>query len=166
MDGKFHIPTQAEMLERGIKAAARYLEHCGEQVLDMAFECAPGRIDLVSRDADGTIRIVFVRVRQYVLPEMLVVDDELRRVLETRAAFWLEAHRDEVDCAVTFDVADLAIIGTDRAMMRVQRDILQGMRVDGRDLLARAELRSTPVPGDAVEVDVCDDDPSEEDSGE
>lgn len=167
MDGNIHIATQAELLEKAIKATATFLRRNGDEVLDMAFECPPGRIDLVSRDAGGTIHIVNVRVRRYSLPDMLEVDADIRHVLELRAACWLESHREEVDCAVEFDFADLAIVGEDRALMRVHRNVLAGAPILGGELLARSEIRAAAVPDDAVEVDVDDaDSSSEEDSDE
>ncbi|ACV23061.1 Uncharacterised protein family UPF0102 [Slackia heliotrinireducens] len=161
MDGNIHIATQAELLERGIKATGRYLELNGETVLDAAYETPAGRIDLVTRDANDVVRFVMVRVRRSMLPDMMKIGDEERGVLEMRASTWLEAHRDAVDCAISFDIVDLAIIGNgnDRAIMRVARDALAGScpYTTGNDLLARAELRAATVPDGAVELDIDDD---------
>ena len=169
MDGNIHITTSVELQEKAIKATATFLERGGDEILDAAWESDAGRIDVVSRDANGVIRFVFVRVDRGFLPKMVEMTDRIRQCMEVRAVMWLRDHRDAADCMLAFDIADLGVIGSDRAIMRVHRNALgDACPFTGGDLLARSEMRAASIPDDAVKVDACDDvdSSSDEDSDE
>ena len=104
--------------QRGERAAARFLERRGYDIVDRNWACPAGEIDLVARDGD-TIVFVEVKTRTSLdagLPEE-AVDEQKRHRYEILAAHYLKAH-DVEEAPVRFDVVALLVVASDRALVR------------------------------------------------
>ena len=116
------MPSEAHNIilgKRGERAAARYLERCGYEVLDRNWSCPAGEVDIVAQDGD-TIVFVEVKTRTSIMkgfPEE-AVDAEKRARYEKIAAWYLKDECDAVDMHVRFDVMALLVVGEDRAFMK------------------------------------------------
>lgn len=115
-----------EMNERARKAAGRYLELKGMEILDRNWsrEGMAGRIDLIADDA-GTLVFATVSVSSTAEDAGFREEPLSREQAELLAATWLGEHPDaEVDVPVRFDRLALLICGGDRAMLRHYVNVL------------------------------------------
>ena len=134
----------------GINASAKYLQQVGDyDVLNREWENAAGRWDLVMHEHNDdidTIVFVDVDVRQYDMPAPIDIRDCNRRDMEHRAIAWIDAHRDDIhDVRLRFDRIDLAVIGTDRAIVRHSVNVLghmpcESISGDAEQLISGLEL--------------------------
>lgn len=108
-----------ELGRRGEKAALRYLERRGFDVLDANWLCPFGEADIVAFDGD-TLCFIEVKTRRGAekgFPEE-AVDARKRAKYEKIAACYLKEH-EYVDVHVRFDVIAILVLGSDRAFLRM-----------------------------------------------
>lgn len=108
--------------DRGEDLAGDYLLAHGYQLLDRRWRCRYGELDLVARDAGGTICFVEVKLRssgRAGLPRE-AVDRRKRERLRTAAACYLSQH--DLDVPARFDVAE---IYTDEAHRPLRLEYLE-----------------------------------------
>ena len=108
--------------DRGEDLAGDYLLAHGYQLLDHRWRCRYGELDLVARDAGGTICFVEVKLRssgRAGLPRE-AVDRRKRERLRTAAACYLSQH--DLDAPARFDVAE---IYTDEAHRPLRLEYLE-----------------------------------------
>lgn len=107
-----------EIGEKGEKAAIRYLENKGYDILCTNWKCKMGEMDIVAMDA-GTLVFVEVKTRTNIsigLPED-AVGAKKRKKYECMAAMYLQDH-DYCDMGVRFDVIGILVINGKRALIR------------------------------------------------
>ena len=107
-----------EMHERAVKAAARYAEIKGYEVVDRdwASEALAGRIDLVAKD-DGAY--VFIEVTAVDRSEGGFAEGRLtREQLEVLAATWFANNAPDAEAPVRFDAIDMIVVGGSKALLR------------------------------------------------
>ena len=100
------------------KAAARYLELRGYEILEQDWECDRGSIDIVCKDEDGTLVFVDAHTAHGDFPNVSC-DAARRSKLETMALNYL-AENEFVDVAVRFDTVCVVPVGSNRALLRHQ----------------------------------------------
>ena len=107
-----------EFGRRGEAAAARYLELCGYDILEMNWECPAGEADIIARDVD-TVVFVEVKTRRSIEKGFPAerVDAEKRSRYE-KIAMWYLRNYEFLDVPVRFDVVSLVVCEEDRAMVR------------------------------------------------
>ena len=106
----------------GESLAADYLRGRGYEILASGWHCRFGELDLVARDADGTICFVEVKLRsggRAGLPRE-AVDRRKREKLRAAAACYLSQH--DLDAPARFDVAE---IYTDEAHRPLRLEYLE-----------------------------------------
>lgn len=94
--------------DRGERAAARYLETRGCEILAAQWKCRYGELDLVARDPRGTVCFVEVKLRgerAIGLPREFV-DSRKQARLRRAAAAYLNQHGFD-DASARFDVAEV-----------------------------------------------------------
>lgn len=107
-----------EMGRRGERAAARYLERFGYEILELNWECPAGEADIVARDCD-TLVFCEVKTRSGIekgFPSEAV--DAGKRSRYERIAGWYLRDYDFVDIPVRFDVIALMVVREDRAFVK------------------------------------------------
>lgn len=107
--------TQADRLgRRGEAFAAGYYRDRGAQILALNQRCGHDELDLIVREADGTV--VFVEVKTRSSRDFggaeAVTSAKLRR-LRRAAAKWLEGRP---SVAVRFDVLELTVVARDTGL--------------------------------------------------
>lgn len=103
---------------KGEKAAAKYLENKGYQVVDTNWKCNFGEIDIVALH-DNSIVFVEVKTRSSIktgLPED-AVNAKKRKKYESLAAYYLQDH-EYIDMPVRFDVVGILVISKTKALLR------------------------------------------------
>jgi len=107
-----------DIRDRGIAAAAAYLERIGQEVLEPGRAPIPNDVDIVSIEGDSLVATV-VRVRQRPAGEApasgRVLDTALRNTIAYR-----DGHAPEC-VSVRVDVISILIIAEDRALLRHYR---------------------------------------------
>lgn len=107
-----------EMHERAVKAAARFAEIKGYEVLDREWtsEALAGRIDLVAKDDDA---YVFIEVTAVDRSEGGFAEGRLaREQLEVLAVAWLSENDPGEEAPVRFDAIDMIVMGDSKALLR------------------------------------------------
>lgn len=107
---------------RGEKAAARFLENKGYEILERRWTCPGGEADIIARDDDG-LHFIEVKTRMSTrtgFPEE-AVDKRKRERYERIAEFYL-AQYEGPECRVMFDVISILVVGEDRAFLRFHRN--------------------------------------------
>ncbi len=121
-------PTTDTLADRGIEAAARFLERQDYDILEHGWSCKSGNADLIATD-DGNL--VFVEVKTRSNEDRGMPEDEIgkdaRRRNEMIAIDYLAAHA-VCDVRVRFDVISILVVSEDRAFLRHHRD---AMSLDG-----------------------------------
>ena len=114
--------TRRDLGNRGEAEAARYLRKKGYTLLASQWRCRYGELDLVARDADGTICFVEVKLRSGNLAGLPreAVDRRKRERLRAAAACYLSQH--DLDAPARFDVAE---IYTDEAHRPLRLEYLE-----------------------------------------
>lgn len=110
--------TTVTLDTKGLKAAARFLERQGYDIIERDWKCKFGTMDLIVSNED---ELVFVEVKtrsnkDHGLPEDAITDDK-RAVYEKIAIAYL-ATVDVSDVAVRFDVVSILVVSEDRAFLR------------------------------------------------
>ena len=123
-----HVPSMSpkELGVRGEKAARRYLERRGMEILDVNWKCFAGEADIVALD-EGVLSFVEVKTRRGIekgFPEE-AVDAKKRARYERIAACYLQEH-DYVDMRVRFDVISILVISSERAFLRMHLNAFCG----------------------------------------
>lgn len=112
-------PNPAHLLgEKGEKAAARFLERQGFEILEQNWKCKHGEADLIVCD-ENTLIFVEVKTRSNCdkgLPEDAITKNKRVRY-EKIAVSYLKAS-DFTDIAVRFDVVTILVVSADRAFLR------------------------------------------------
>ena len=104
------------MIDRAKEAAARFFERNGYQILDRDFETPDGAIDFVFKDTDKNA-LVFCQVS--VSNGEFAKEYATRGQIEAMSICYIAQNSDEIkDCAVRFDLVDLAVINDDLALLR------------------------------------------------
>lgn len=107
-----------EIGRRGERAAAKYLERMGYEILERNYECPFGEADLIVRDGESLV-FVEVKTRSGVskgFPSEAV--DERKRGKYERIAGWYLSHFGETNIPVRFDIVAIMVIAEDRAFLR------------------------------------------------
>ncbi len=109
-----------DLSNRAIKAAEKFLERRGYEVIDRNWQNGASEIDLVARDEDGTVVIVDVAAREGAGKGFPHASEGARERMEAAAAQWLASQDDEslVDVRVRFDSVSMVVISEDRAFLR------------------------------------------------
>lgn len=116
--GRDRSPESRSLQERGVEAAARYLELTGFEVLELNWSCPAGGIDVIARDG-GTLVFADVVTRTRIekgFPGGDVGEGERSRL--EKVAMWYLRDYEEVDIPVRFDTVALVVVAEDRALVR------------------------------------------------
>lgn len=126
------VLTPRDIGTRGEKAAARYLETRGYEIIERNWRCRYGEADIVARDVD-TLVFVEVKTRRGIdqgIPEE-AVDAGKRSRYERIAACYLATTEEMPNCPVRFDVIGLLVIdeneGGGRALLRHHINAFEGL---------------------------------------
>lgn len=112
----FHTPQ--ELGRKGEKAAARFLERKGYEILERNWTCFAGEADLIARIED-TLCFIEVKTRSQIqkgFPEE-AVDARKRNRYERIAACYLKEY-EGCDVRVRFDVISILVLSEHRAFLR------------------------------------------------
>ena len=104
---------------KAMKAASRFLERCGYDVLETGWKCAAGTTDIVAEDGDVLV-FVDVSARDSIdrgFPTESC-SQETRARREMVALAYLAEHSDVTERPIRFDNVALLVVGPDRAMIR------------------------------------------------
>lgn len=121
-------PTTDTLATRGIKAAARFLERQGYDILEHGWLGKSGSADLIATD-DGDLVFVEVKTRSNEdrgMPED-AIGKNARKRNERIAIDYLATH-DFCDMKVRFDIISILVVSEERAFLRHHRD---AMSLDG-----------------------------------
>lgn len=103
---------------RGEIAASYYLELIGYDIVDRNWTCPAGEADIIAWDEDY---LVFCEVKTRTSLEKgfpcEAITKKKRHKYELIAAWYLKDH-DYLDVPIRFDVIDLLVVASDRAMIR------------------------------------------------
>lgn len=111
-------PTRGkDFAQRGVEAAARFLERNGYEVVETNWQCEAGEIEIVALE-ESTICFVEVQVRNQSssLPQDTKTETERQR-FEKIAIQYLK-HSPYEDVKVRFDKIALVVIREGRALLR------------------------------------------------
>ena len=116
------MSTTKNLGDQGEELAGDYLLAHGCTLLDRQWRCRYGELDLVARDADGTICFVEVKLRSGNLAGLPreAVDRRKRERLRAAAACYLSQH--DLVAPARFDVAE---IYTDEAHRPLRLEYLE-----------------------------------------
>lgn len=110
---------------KATKAASRFLEHRGYEVLETGWKCPAGTSDIVAEDGDV---LVFVDVSARSSVDRGFPTDscsqETRARREMVALAYLSEHPDVTERLIRFDNVALLVVGPDRAMVRHHTNVL------------------------------------------
>lgn len=102
-----------ELQEKAVKAATRFIERKGYELLEAGWTSPEGtQIDLVANDED-TLVFIDVTATEYSEGGRVKRGD-----LEIAAASWLAGNSPDGDIQVRFDIIDMLVVSTDRALLR------------------------------------------------
>lgn len=111
--------TAHELGLRGERAAARYLEYRGYEILERNWSCFAGEADVIAFDGD-TLCFIEVKTRRGLdkgFPAEAVTRAKRTRY-ESIAACYLRDHH-YCDIAVRFDIISLVVLDDHRAFLRL-----------------------------------------------
>lgn len=111
-----NIKPVSELHKRGCKAAKRYLELNGYEILDVDFNANGTVIDIVADD-EGTLVFVSVNVNDDFTKGFKSSELD-RAAYEIASCHWLADCDDRIDCPVRFDRIEMNVLGNHRAMIR------------------------------------------------
>lgn len=112
--------TQATktLATKGIKAATRFMERQGYEILERNFQSKSGSVDLIVSDDDN---LVFVEVKTRSNADRGLPEESTTRETRDRnekiAVEYLSTH-EVTDTAVRFDVISILVVSEDRAFLR------------------------------------------------
>lgn len=104
---------------KATKAASRFLERCGYDVLETSWKCPAGTTDIVAEDGDMLV-FVDVSARDSIHCGFPTESrsQETRARREMVALAYLSEHPDVTERPIRFDNVALLVVGPDRAMVR------------------------------------------------
>lgn len=104
---------------KATKAASRFLERCGYDVLETGWKCPAGTTDIVAEDGDMLV-FVDVSARDNIDRGFPTESrsQETRARREMVALAYLSEHPDVTERPIRFDDMALLVVGADRAMIR------------------------------------------------
>ena len=111
---------RAETGQRGEAAAARFYQKQGAELLGHNYHTRMGEIDLILRDADGSLVFCEVKTRavdSLDTPAAAVTKAKQRRILRT-AMLYLQ-RTDQSDVPMRFDVAEVTPLDSGRWMVHI-----------------------------------------------
>lgn len=112
------IPTGDELQTRGAKAAVRYLEHQGYEILDLNWECPAGAAPIIAFDDTELVFCqVYATTDMDAGLELSKVDAGTRNRWEKIVAWYLSDH-EYTDVRVRLDCLELLVSNPDRALIR------------------------------------------------
>lgn len=111
------IMSNFELQEKAAKAATRFIERKGYELLETGWTSPEGtQIDLVADDEDT---LVFIDVTATEYGEGGFEGGKVKRSdLEIAAASWLAANSPDGEIQVRFDIIDMLVVSADRALLR------------------------------------------------
>lgn len=106
-----------ELQEKAVKAATRFIERKGFELLETGWESPEGTtVDLIATDEDA---LVFIDVTATEYGEGGFEGGKVSRAdFEIAAAGWLASHPEGPDTQVRFDIIDMLVVSEDRALLR------------------------------------------------
>ena len=107
-----------ELQEKAVKAAARFVERKGYELLEAGWAPPPEgtQIDLIANDEDA---LVFIDVTATEYGEGGFEDLKVSRSdLEIAAASWLAGNSPDGEIQVRFDIIDMLVVSADGALLR------------------------------------------------
>ncbi len=106
-----------ELQEKAVKAATRLIERKGFELLEAGWASPEGtQIDLVANDEDA---LVFIDVTATEYGTGGFEGGKVKRGdLEIAAASWLAVNSPDGEIQVRFDIIDMLVVSTDRALLR------------------------------------------------
>lgn len=106
-----------ELQEKAVKAATRFIERKGYELLDTGWASPEGtQIDLIASDGDT---LVFIDVTATEYGEGGFEGSKVKRGdLEIAAASWLAVNSPDGEIQVRFDIIDMLVVSADRALLR------------------------------------------------
>lgn len=106
-----------ELQEKAVKAATRFIERKGFELLEAGWTSPEGTaIDLV---ADNEDTLVFINLTATEYGEGGFEGGKVKRSdLEVAAASWLAGNTPDGDIQVRFDIIDMLVVSADRALLR------------------------------------------------
>ena len=106
-----------ELQEKAVKAATRFIERKGYELLDTGWASPEGtQIDLIASDGDT---LVFIDVTATEYGEGGFEGSKVKRGdLEIAAASWLAVNSPDGEIQVRFDIIDMLVVSVDRALLR------------------------------------------------
>ena len=109
--------SNVNLQEKAVKAATRFCERKGYEILSTGWTSPEGTtVDLVADD-EGCL--VFIDVTAKVYGEGPLEDGKVARSeFEVAAAAWLAAHPNEADIQVRFDIIDMLVVSESKALLR------------------------------------------------
>lgn len=110
---------------KATKAASRFLERCGYDVLETGWKCPAGTTDIVAEDGDMLV-FVDVSARDNIDRGFPTESrsQETRARREMVALAYLSEHPDVTERPIRFDDMALLVVGADRAMIRHHTNVL------------------------------------------
>ena len=130
-----------ELQEKAVKAAARFIERKGFELLEAGWTSPEGtQIDLIANDEDT---LVFIDVTATEYGEGGFEGGKVKRGdLEIAAASWLAGNSPDGEIQVRFDIIDMLVVSTDRALLRHHLSSLREPYRPGRSRVSQ-RFRST-----------------------
>lgn len=106
-----------ELQEKAVKAATRLIERKGYELLETGWTSPEGtQIDLIANDGDA---LVFIDVTATEYGEGAFAGGKVSRSdLGIAAASWLAGNSPDGEIQVCFDIIDMLVVSTDRALLR------------------------------------------------
>lgn len=111
------IMSNFELQEKAVKAATRFIERKGYELLETGWTFPEGtRIDLIASDEDT---LVFIDVTATEYGEGGFEGGKVKRGdLEIAAASWLAVNSPDGEMQVRFDIIDMLVVSADRVLLR------------------------------------------------
>ena len=111
------IMSNFELQEKAVKAATRFIERKGFELLETGWTSPEGtRIDLIASDEDT---LVFIDVTATEYGEGGFEGGKVKRSdFEIAVASWLAGNSPDGEIQVRFDIIDMLVVSTDRALLR------------------------------------------------
>lgn len=110
--------------EKAIKAAIRFCERRGYQILATSWESPAGtKADIVASD-EGTICFIDVTATDHSDQGGFADGHTERSAWELTAASWLAENDTDGDIGVRFDRCDMIVVSADRALLRYHTNAL------------------------------------------
>ena len=108
--------AKESLADKGVKAAVKYLNLRGFEIVERDYVCSEGSFDIVALDDDALV-FIDVHIRKNGLAD---INDAFgkRAKSERIAACYLADNPDATDMPVRFDRIDMHVVASDRALIR------------------------------------------------